>query len=71
MFKGNDSCLARARDDEPIFVLRAQDMFAPELVRKWAELAFQGTPALKIEEALACADAMEAWVRKHGTKVPD
>lgn len=32
-----DGCFARAADDEPLFVLRAQDMTAPRLVRQWAE----------------------------------
>ena len=30
------SCLTRATDDEPLFVLRANDELAPDVVRKWA-----------------------------------
>ena len=29
-------CLGKAADDEPIFVLRGQDLLAPTLVRQWA-----------------------------------
>lgn len=29
-------CLGRAADDEPLFVLRAQDKSAPYVVRHWA-----------------------------------
>lgn len=31
-----DSCLNRAKDDEPIFVLRANDELAAGIVRSWA-----------------------------------
>jgi|SRR6185437_1933614 len=30
-------CLGKAADDEPIFILRAQDRFAAPLVRQWAK----------------------------------
>lgn len=33
--KHNDPCLKKAADDEPIFVLRAQDMTAPIIVMFW------------------------------------
>ena len=29
-------CLGKAADDEPVFILRAQDMLAADLVDKWA-----------------------------------
>lgn len=31
------SCLNRAQDDEPLFVLRANDELAPGIVHEWAE----------------------------------
>ncbi len=34
--KHDSKCLANAGDDEPIFVLRAQDEFAADLVVLWA-----------------------------------
>jgi hypothetical protein len=64
--KHTDICLSKAQDEEPIFVLRAQDLFAPQLVRAWVELARPaGTPKAKLDEALALAAHME------GAKVPD
>ena len=56
--------------DEPMFVLRASDKLAPALVREWArqfavhEMArINGNSFYqkKFREALALADAMEAW----------
>lgn len=39
--KHDSVCLQKAGDAEPIFVLRAQDMTAPVLVRVWAGLLVQ------------------------------
>lgn len=74
-----DDCYDKAGRDEPLFVLRAQDELAPDAVRTWAGSLFRRTSALpkeqrperKIQEALDLADAMEAWQREHGCKVPD
>lgn len=33
------SCLNKAADDEPIFVLRAKDPLGAVMVRQWAEMA--------------------------------
>ena len=67
--KSTDTCLQKAADDEPIFVLRAQDMLAPDLVRDWATRArATGCPSYKCDEALALADRMEAWPKR---KYPD
>lgn len=65
-------CLAKAASDEPIFVLRAQDELAPDIVRMWAqEAAREGTSEAKCREALELADRMEVWQGEHGSKVPD
>jgi hypothetical protein len=70
--KHDSSCLAKAGEAEPIFVLRAQDQLAPLIVRKWAHLAAQaGVPKAKVREALACADEMIDWQTQHGAKRPD
>jgi hypothetical protein len=71
--KHNDSCLAKAAPDEPLFVLRAQDRLAPKIVRYWAmEAGALGrVPFSKVNEAFALADRMEAWQREHGCKDPD
>lgn len=67
--KHNNSCHEKSKDDEPIFTLVGRDELAPKVVRYWAELAGQrGVPRQKVSEALACAEAMEAWPEK---KLPD
>ena len=56
-------CLAKAFDDEPIFVIRAKDPLASLVVRYWAREAQRQKlhePA-KIKEAEACADQMLNW----------
>jgi hypothetical protein len=64
-----DSCLNRAADDEPIFVLRASDKFAAPLVTMWGELAkMHGCPADKLVSARLVLTEMRAWPRK---KFPD
>jgi hypothetical protein len=71
-----DGVLSRTPNNEPIFVLRAQDKNAPKYVRQWAadfrkfhekagtsgrDLA---TAIVKATEALETADAMEAWANR-------
>lgn len=68
-------CLGRARADEPVFVLRAQDRFAPAVVRIWAELVAAGAeadadPAKVLGARLVAAD-MDTWQALHGRKQPD
>jgi hypothetical protein len=59
----------KADDDEPIFVLRAQDSLAADAVRHWAERAEQaGSTPAKVAEARDIADAMERWPTR---KMPD
>jgi hypothetical protein len=62
-------CFEKAADDEPIFVLRGQDVLAPMVVEYWAELAakLRVNPP-KILEAYQCAQAMREYERR---KVPD
>ena len=65
-------CLAKAGDDEPLFVLRAQDILAPATIRNWCEFAFlAGTPAEKLKEARELALAMEEWAKQNKSKAPD
>lgn len=67
--KHTDTCLQKAADDEPIFVLRAKDKLAPIVVRLWAELAeLHGCPKPKVMEAHALAVKMEGWPTR---KFPD
>jgi len=64
------SCWSRAEDDEPVFVLKATDASAPDLVRRWAvdykKLkvrlgCFGSREAEKYNDALSTADAMVEW----------
>lgn len=64
-----EGCLGKAADDEPVFILRAQDIHAPDLVEKWAIWASVGDcPNDKVNEANAIAEAMRAWPNR---KRPD
>ena len=68
-FKHNDVCLDKVADNEPIFVLRAQDRLAPGLVRAWAMQAeAHGCAPDKLREAYELAEAMEQWPTR---KYPD
>lgn len=81
---GKKSCLSNANDDEPVFVLRAQDELAPFCLEFWAdalEAAYKEAPRLdddvhakiiaKIDHARAEAHLMRAWQALNGSKLPD
>lgn len=66
------SCLNRASDDEPLFVLRAHDKVAPHVVRAWANAYVFEKGGLgkmderqvkKYNEALEAANRLENWRR--------
>lgn len=61
-----EGCLGKAAADEPVFVLRAQDLSAPFIVRQWVlmQRALQSRADAKIAEAERVARAMEAWAAK-------
>ncbi len=62
-------CLGKAADDEPVFILRAQDMLAADLVDQWATHAnLVGCNWDKVREAKQLAQAMREWPRR---KNPD
>lgn len=59
-------------DDEPFFILRAQDVLAPQVVELWAlsaTMIHANTP--KISNARTIAASMRDWQLRHGSKVPD
>lgn len=68
--QSQSSCLNKASDDEPIFVLRANDELAPDIVMKWA-FAYRAAKVAqgemtqrqmdKYEEAIELADLMRKW----------
>ena len=76
-FKATDECLKKIADDEPLFVLRAQDVTAPVLVRFWATIVQaqykkEGrTIPAKVKEAEVLALQMEEWQKAHTAKIPD
>ena len=67
-------CLGRTALDEPVFILRAQDILAPRVVVRWAHLAEQaGSPQDKVRGALQLAKRMADWQvdNPQRVKVPD
>lgn len=74
-----DSTLNRAGDEEPIFILRANDPLAPTVVRAWVDKYIEtkqrpGSPQehqkniAKAREALRTAAAMELWAHANGVE---
>jgi hypothetical protein len=60
--------------DEPVFILRAQDILAPRVVVRWAHLAEQaGSPQDKVQGDLILAKQMADWQanNQQRVKVPD
>lgn len=58
---GGFDCYEKAKPDEPMFVLLARDPYASTLVRIWKLMHEDDTDCEKTDEALRCADAMDAW----------
>ena len=59
-------------EQEPVFVLRAQDQLAPIVIKIWALLAESlGTPQEKASEARSVAEDMEIWQLNNIRKIPD
>jgi hypothetical protein len=57
-----EGCLGKAADDEPVFILRAQDKIAPILVWIWVAFAWlHGCRLAKVTEARKCAILMRKW----------
>jgi len=64
-----EGCLGKAHPDEPVFILRAQDALAADLVERWAsEAQGVGCPWDKVLEARNLAEEMRRW---HTRKNPD
>lgn len=58
--------------DEPVFVLRAKDVLAPQVLRHWAySLIAAGGDARMAKGVLWWADQFEAWAAQNGHKLPD
>ena len=59
-----DTCLFNAADDEVIFVLRAKDPIAADVVEIWATLASRHHEYEKVQGAKKCAHDMRVWLMK-------
>jgi hypothetical protein len=59
-------------EQEPVFVLRAQDQLAPVVIKIWALLAEGlGVSQEKVSEARFVAEDMEIWQLNNVRKIPD
>lgn len=59
-------------EDEPVFLIRAQDQNAPFVLDYYANLAnINGASAEIVELVRGHAQAMRDWQSEHGRKVPD
>ena len=58
-------------DDEPVFLLRAKDKFAPHVVREWARLVRLSGDTALAGHVYGWAREMETWQAENGCKTPD
>jgi hypothetical protein len=72
-YKKDDRCLAKVDDDEPIFVLRAQDVSSTRAIRYWLEINRATLPEERIAETEACMRDFDDWQRsnENRVKLPD
>lgn len=66
--EGAKGCLGKAKNDEMLFILRAQDVSAPKVVLHWIAKNFENTPEDKLREAFECALEMRNY---HARKKAD
>ena len=58
--------------DEPVFLIRGQDVAGPATVLCWANIAEkEGASELIVIDARVQAGKMHDWQEKHKAKVPD
>ena len=58
-------------EDEPVFLLRAKDKFAPSTLKFWAsQVASEGDQQLA-DHIISHADKMVDWQKNNTSKVPD
>lgn len=62
----------RIPDNEPVFLIRGQDVVAPDVVEFWATKAHEaGVDSRMVEAARKHASRMRRWQAEHGSKIPD
>jgi hypothetical protein len=62
------SCLTRAEDDEPLFVLLARDRMAPKIIRQWVHerrAHVEDQDEAQLTEATNLALQREEWRKQH------
>lgn len=63
--KHTSLCILKAKDDEPIFVLRANDPTSPQIVGEWISLNLDKQPMDKLKGALLVAEQMMVWRKRN------
>ena len=63
------AAIAHIPGNEPIFVLRAQDKFAIEVVEYWCVLAGREISNIKMKKALDDRNTMVEWQKQNPDKV--
>ena len=59
-------------EDEPVFLIRAKDMIAADVMRDWAERAEAvGVDEKMVDMVRAHANLTEKWQEKNGSKLAD
>jgi len=69
---GKFDCYAKAKPDEPMFILLARDKLTPFLICAWAILSrLRGKPTQQILEAVECARNAAIWrAERNGEPIP-
>lgn len=59
-------------EDEPVFLVRGQDVMCPSLIEAWARGVHNrgGDPEV-VQAAMQYADEVRGWQQTNGSKVPD
>lgn len=68
-FKNSDRCLDKVADDEPIFVLRAQDANAVEAIQHWWSMSRESLTDEHKNEVSDCIVRFEQWQAAHPDRV--
>jgi hypothetical protein len=68
-----EGCLGKCKDDEPVFVLVGDDLFAAGTIGFWVSRLsmMAGRNRAKVDEANEVIKEFQLWAAKHGTKIPD
>jgi len=68
-YKNNDRCLDKVDEDEPIFVLRAQDRLAINTIEWWLRGALDHLDDERFTEVRECIARFEQWQEAHPSRV--